>query len=224
MGGANSRFRHMVPGAQEGMSIGIIDVGIGNIGSLRGALHSQGWDTTTIDSPSEMLSITHLFLPGVGSFATAMQRLLSAGLVEPIRRYAAEGRPIMGICLGMQLLADIGNEGGISKGLGLIPGDVIELIKTPNLRLPHVGWNSMKVQQQHPLLNGIRTDADFYFVHSYFINVRNKADLIGATKYGLSFPSFIGRGSVAGVQFHPEKSQRNGLRLLDNFCLWDGTC
>lgn len=206
------------------MSIGIIDVGIGNIGSLRGALYSQGWDTQTVASLGDMINITHLFLPGVGSFSTAMQRLHAAGLVEPVRRHAAEGHPIMGICLGMQLLADLGMEGGESEGLGLIPGEVIPFEKAPDLRLPHVGWNVLHPQQQHPLLKGIRTDVDFYFVHSYFFNARREADIIGTTEYGLSYPSFVASGSVVGVQFHPEKSQRNGLRLLDNFCLWDGSC
>jgi glutamine amidotransferase len=206
------------------MNIGIIDVGIGNIGSLRGALYSQGWDAQTVSAPDDMDGITHLLLPGVGSFATAMRRLNAAGLVQPIRRHAADGHPIMGICLGMQLLADHGTEGGDSEGLGLIPGDVIAFDKDPNLRLPHVGWNVLHPRQPHPLLKGIRQDVDFYFVHSYFFSARRETDVVGATEYGVSYPSFVASGSVVGVQFHPEKSQRNGLRLLDNFCQWDGAC
>jgi glutamine amidotransferase len=214
----------MVPGTQEGMSIGIIDVGIGNIGSLRGALYSQGWDTHTVASPDEMEGVTHLLLPGVGSYSTAMWRLAAAGLLEPIRLHAAAGRPLMGICLGMQLLADTGLEGGRSAGLALVPGEVIPLERTPGLRLPHVGWNVLHLQQPHPLLKGIRSDVDFYFVHSYYFNAQSMEDVIGTTEYGMTYPSFVARGSVVGVQFHPEKSQRNGLRLLDNFCLWDGAC
>ena len=206
------------------MSIGIIDVGIGNIGSLRGALYSQGWDTQTVATAGDMAAITHLFLPGVGSFAVAMQRLHAAGLVAPIRQHALDSRPMMGICLGMQLLADQGVEGGASEGLGLIPGMVTPLETDPKLRLPHVGWNVLHPQQQHPLLKGIRADVDFYFVHSYFFNALREADIVGTTEYGMTYPSFVASGSVVGVQFHPEKSQRNGLRLLDNFCLWDGTC
>lgn len=206
------------------MSIGIIDVGIGNIGSLRGALYSQGWDTQTVANPSDMVNITHLILPGVGSFAVAMQRLHTVGLVDPIRQHAAAGHPIMGICLGMQLLADHGVEGGATKGLGLISGNVAPLETKPKLRLPHVGWNVLHPRQQHPLLKGIRADVDFYFVHSYFFNARREPDIVGTTEYGMSFPSFVASDSVTGVQFHPEKSQRNGLRLLDNFCLWDGSC
>lgn len=206
------------------MNIGIVDVGIGNIGSLRGALYSQGWDTQTVSSSDDMLNITHLILPGVGSFFNAMRRLHSADLVEPIRRHAADGRPIMGICLGMQLLAGRGSEGGESEGLGLISGEILPFEKVPNFRLPHVGWNVLHSQKQHPLLEGIRDNVDFYFVHSYFFSAKLDADIVGITEYGLSFPSFVASGNIVGVQFHPEKSQRNGLRLLDNFCLWDGAC
>jgi glutamine amidotransferase len=206
------------------MTIGIIDVGIGNIGSLRAALYSQGWDAQTVASPNDLMYITHLFLPGVGSFSFAMQRLQATGLVFAIKRHVAERRPLMGICLGMQLLADRGVEGGESEGLGLIPGEVIPLEKDPKLRFPHVGWNVLHPQQQHQLLKGIRADVDFYVVHSYFFNARCQANIVGTTEYGMSYPSFVSSGNVVGVQFHPEKSQRNGLRLLDNFCQWDGTC
>ena len=206
------------------MSIGIIDVGIGNIGSLRGALYSQGWDTKTVATVSDMTDVSHLFLPGVGSFSVAMQRLRASGLIDSIHQHADNGRPIMGICLGMQLLADQGEEGGRSTGLGLIPGETIRFRIPPPFRLPHVGWNVLHPQQQHPLLKGIRADVDFYFVHSYFFNAYRQADVVGTTEYGINFPSFVASGSVVGAQFHPEKSQRNGLRLLDNFCLWDGSC
>ncbi|MFZ4801952.1 MAG: imidazole glycerol phosphate synthase subunit HisH [Chlorobium sp.] len=206
------------------MSIGIVDIGIGNIGSLRGALYSQGWDTKTVTLAADLDNITHLFLPGVGSFAVAMQRLHIAGLVDPIKQYAAKGRPLMGICLGMQLFADMGIEGGESEGLGLISGNVALLETDQQLRLPHVGWNVLHLQQKHPLLQGIRTDVDYYFVHSYYFNAMCEVDIVGITEYGINYPSFIARGSVVGVQFHPEKSQRNGLRLLENFCLWSGVC
>lgn len=206
------------------MSIGIIDVGIGNIGSLRGALYSQGWDTKTIAKISDMANVSHLFLPGVGSFSIAMQRLRDSGLIDAIIKHGNQGRPIMGICLGMQLLAEQGEEGGRSSGLGLISGEIIRFDISPELHLPHVGWNVLQQHKKHPLLNGIRPDVDFYFVHSYFFNASCKVDVVGTTDYGICFPSFVAKGSVVGVQFHPEKSQRNGLRLLDNFCLWDGSC
>jgi imidazole glycerol-phosphate synthase subunit HisH len=214
----------MASGTKGFMSIGIIDVGIGNIGSLRGALYSQGWDAHTVASPADISGVTHLLLPGVGSYSSAMKRLVSTGLVDLIRVHAAANRPLMGICLGMQLLADIGLEGQRSAGLGLVPGEVVPFERNRDLRLPHVGWNVMRRQQSHPLLKGIKLDVDFYFVHSYYFDVSSEEDVVGTTEYGLIYPSFIARGSVVGTQFHPEKSQRNGLRLLDNFCLWDGLC
>ena len=167
------------------MSIGIIDVGIGNIGSLRGALYSQGWDTRTVSSPADTSGVSHLLLPGVGSYSTAMQRLVSSGLIDAIRTHAASSLPLMGICLGMQLLADIGMEGERSVGLGLIPGSVVPFEQTADLRLPHVGWNVVHRQRPHPLLKGIRPDVDFYFVHSYYFNICSEEDIIGTTEYGL---------------------------------------
>ena len=206
------------------MTIGIVDVGIGNIGSLRGALYSQGWDTKTVSSPEEMVGITHLFLPGVGSFTNAMNSLKAARMVQPIKNHVTAGLPLMGICIGMQLMSDFGLEGGGAEGLGLISGNVVPFPKTPNLRSPHVGWNVMCPQQPHILLCGIRENVDFYFVHSYFFSAKYKSNIVGTTEYGISYPSFVASGNVVGVQFHPEKSQRNGLLLLDNFCNWDGKC
>ncbi len=129
----------------------------------------------------------------------------------------------MGICLGMQILADMGTEGGDIQGLGLIPGRVVP-IDAPGLSLPHVGWNNVHQTQPHPLLESIRNNVDFYFVHSYRFETEDSRHVLARTEYGSWFPSFVAKGNVAGAQFHPEKSQANGLRLLDNFCCWDGTC
>ncbi|WP_374324113.1 imidazole glycerol phosphate synthase subunit HisH [Azonexus sp.] len=205
------------------MSIGVIDIGIGNLGSLRNALYSQGWDTQPVRTPDEFNEISHLILPGVGSFATAMQRLSQSRLLEAIRDFAASGRPILGICLGMQLLAEFGSEGGETEGLGLVPGRVVPLAVS-DLRLPHVGWNNAHQSRKHPVLDGIRDDVDFYFVHSYRFVAADTSAVIAQTEYGETFPSIVGKSNVIGTQFHPEKSQANGLRLLDNFCIWDGTC
>ncbi len=206
------------------MSIGIIDVGIGNLGSLRHAVQSQGWDTVNVSTPDDFAGLTHLFLPGVGAFASAMARLDEAGIIEPIRKFAASGLPIMGICLGMQILAEKGLEGGDTLGLALIPGEVHPIKVKTGMRLPHVGWNELRKMQAHPLLKGIRNDVDFYFVHSYRFVASDIANVLAETEYGDKFPSLICKDNVVGAQFHPEKSQINGLRLLDNFCLWDGKC
>lgn len=205
------------------MSIGIVDVGIGNIGSLRNALYNQGWDSVLVAGPEDFLDLTHLILPGVGSFASAMQRLIAAQLVQPIRDFASWGRPILGICLGMQLLATRGSEGGDIEGLGLVSGRVVP-ISADGFRLPHVGWNNAHQLRHHPVLAGIRDGVDFYFVHSYRFSADNESSVLAQTEYGEIFPSIVGNANVIGAQFHPEKSQANGLRLLDNFCLWDGTC
>lgn len=204
--------------------IGIIDVGIGNIGSVQGALYSQGWDVEMIYNPRQVQSLTHLIIPGVGSFSNAMGRLEKADLIKPILEHAKQKKPIMGICLGMQLLAKKGLEGGETDGLGLIDGQVIPFKKNNKFRLPHVGWNVMHTQHKHPLLKNIKIDVDFYFVHSYFLDTRSFDEIIGTTNYITEYPSFVAKNNIVGVQFHPEKSQRNGLQILDNFCLWNGKC
>lgn len=206
------------------MSIGIIDVGIGNTGSLSGALYNMGWDTKRISRASDFDDISHLILPGVGSFKEGMFRLGEAGLIAPIKNHAASGKPLLGICLGMQLLASRGDERGLTSGLDLVPGHVRLLDVSPHSRLPHVGWNTLTVTQEHSLLHGVRSDVDFYFVHSYHFCVEDDRDQIGTTNHGEVFSSFVARNNVVGVQFHPEKSQRNGLRILDNFCSQDSLC
>jgi len=205
------------------LSIGIVDVGIGNIGSLRNAVLSQGWDVVSVQAEDDLEAITHLLLPGVGAFGAAMEQLARAGLVEPIRRFAMAGRPLMGICLGMQLLADRGAEGGDAAGLALIPGQVVAMTHS-HLPLPHVGWNEAHQLRPHPVLRGIRDDIDFYFVHSFRLAAGDATAVLAETEYGERFPSIVAKGSVIGTQFHPEKSQTNGLRMLDNFCAWDAAC
>lgn len=206
------------------MTIGIVNVGIGNTGSLCGALYSLGWDTSLLETVEDFEGVDRLILPGVGSFAESMARLQCAGLVNSLRRFAASGKPVLGICLGMQLLAARGFEGGLNEGLGLIPGEVRLFDIEKQYRLPHVGWNSLEVSLGHPLLKGIRRGVDFYFVHSYYFHAENENHIIGTTPYGFNFPSIVAKVNVVGTQFHPEKSQRNGLQFLDNFCSWDGTC
>jgi imidazole glycerol-phosphate synthase subunit HisH len=206
------------------LNIGVVDVGIGNLGSLKQALYSLGWDVVPVKNAHDLDDLSHVILPGVAAFTAAMQKLARAELVQPLQRFAADGRPLMGICLGMQLLLDTGQEDGPTDGLGLIHGDV-RLINVPQgVRLPHVGWNEAKQLRKHPVLKGIRNDVDFYFVNSYGVVLENPEDALAETDYGVMFPSIIGSGNVVGAQFHPEKSQANGLRILDNFCNWDGRC
>lgn len=211
----------MVPG--EVNLIGIVDAGIGNLGSLKSAVYNLGFDFVLVRSSAEMKALDALILPGVGSFAHGMEALARAGLVAGIHEHAATGKPTLGICLGMHMFFDVGEEGGGMAGLGLIPGRVRRLTEMGTLPLPHVGWNEMHPKRTHPLLNGIREGVDFYFVHSYRVDCDDKY-VVGLTEYGETFPSVVAKENIFGLQFHPEKSQRNGLRILENFCGWDGHC
>lgn len=206
------------------MSIGIIDYGVGNIGSLSNAVYSQGWDPILISSPENFKDISHLIIPGVGSYSSAMQALAERKLYDLIVGFVEQGKPVLGICLGMQLLSDFGAEGGKSSGFGFIPGQALPLKKPKGLNLPHVGWNEVVHIKNHPILEGIKSNIDFYFVNGYFFNSDDDGVIIASTEYGQKFPSIIAKNNIVGVQFHPEKSQINGLRMLDNFCLWDGVC
>ncbi|MEJ7759151.1 MAG: imidazole glycerol phosphate synthase subunit HisH [Gemmatimonadaceae bacterium] len=204
--------------------IGIANLEIGNLRSVANAVDSFGYDHCLIDAPSQLHSLSHLVLPGVGSFHTAMRQLHLSGMYEPIRQFADTGRPLLGVCLGMQLLGSRGIEGEETTGLGLIPGDVRRFDDARVGSIPHVGWNSVDICGDHPLFHGVRTGVDFYFVHSYHLRPENGDSVLGRTECGESFVSAAARGNVVGFQFHPEKSQANGLRLLDNFCGWDGRC
>lgn len=206
------------------MSIGIVDVGIGNIGSLKQALYGLGFDVELLRQASQVGACSHVLLPGVGAFSAAMEKLNGAALVPSLKSHVATGKPLMGICLGMQLLADIGEEGGENSGLGFVPGRVVAIDAKQGYRLPHVGWNEARQVAKHPVLKSIRNDVDFYFVHSYRFWPEQPQHVLAETEYGEVFPSIIGKGNVVGAQFHPEKSQSNGLRILENFCNWDGTC
>ena len=204
------------------MIIGIVDVGIGNIGSLTGVLNYLGLNTKLLEQPKDFANCTHLILPGVGTFNEGMTRLRAMNIAESIIDFAHSGRPTLGICLGMHLLATSGEEGGVNTGLSLIPGNITHLPVLNGYRLPHIGWNTVAELKHHPLTKGFKQSVDFYFVHSYCFNPASVESMVGITDYGIEFCSCVGKENVFGVQFHPEKSQRNGMILLENFCSWDG--
>lgn len=201
------------------MSSVIIDYGMSNLGSIRRALEECGSDVYVSSDPNDLKTASHIILPGVGSFADGIKNLIEKGWVESIKKECIDNNvPLLGICLGMQLLADYGTENGLSEGLGLIQGKVEKLKPTKDTeRVPHVGWNEINIIKQSSLLENISEGSDFYFVHSYFFNAQNEADIIAKTPYCGNFASIVNFKNIYGVQFHPEKSTPTGFKLLKNF-------
>ncbi len=199
--------------------VAIIDYGLCNLDSIRRAVEMCGGDPVVTDAPEVLASANLLILPGVGAFGVAMENLRARGMDHAIREQVGAGVPLLGICLGMQLLASRSTEGGSNAGLDLIPGDVALLKEhATGERVPHIGWNSVVSERRdEPLLAGIASGTDFYFVHSYHVRCATQADALASTPYCGGFTSMIRHDHVAGTQFHPEKSQRAGFRLLTNF-------
>ncbi|MGD9794905.1 MAG: imidazole glycerol phosphate synthase subunit HisH [Acidimicrobiia bacterium] len=195
--------------------IAILAVGTGNLGSVINALTHLGSSPILIDDPNALGDARGIVLPGVGSFADGMQRLRSGGWVEPLRA-AVTSTPILGICLGMQLLAERGVEGGDTEGLGLVPGTVERLPASPGVRIPHVGWNDVEMIAPSRLIEPSKSPRAFYFVHSYALSA-DTPGVTGVTHHGSTFAATIEHGNAFGTQFHPEKSHKSGLALLTNF-------
>jgi glutamine amidotransferase len=198
--------------------IGIIDYGRGNLRSVEKALIRLGYPARVLEKPEEMDTVQGIILPGVGAFADAMMALEEKGWILPILQYAKSGRPFLGICLGMQVLFEIGEEHGEHKGLGLLPGRVVKF--PVGRKVPHMGWNTVTHQKPCFLMEGIPDEAYFYFVHSYYASVEDEHVLVGMSDYGVRFPALVGRDNIWGAQFHPEKSSPWGLKLLENFGKW----
>jgi imidazole glycerol-phosphate synthase subunit HisH len=201
------------------MKVTVIDYGMGNLQSIAMALEHCNASVTISKDPDDIFSAEKLILPGVGAFADGMQNLQYGGLDRAVRdAVVREGIPLLGICLGMQLLADTGIEGGVIPGLGLISGDVKKLVSLdPRERIPHIGWNEVWHVRDNPVFAQIPDGSDFYFVHSYHFVPRSPGSIIGQTPYCDKFVSAINEGNIWGVQFHPEKSSILGLALIDNF-------
>jgi glutamine amidotransferase len=195
--------------------IAILDYGMGNLRSVQKALERVGATAVVTDDPATLDAARGVVLPGVGAFGDAMTHLQARRLIEPVLRQVSRGKPLLGICLGMQLLFDESEEMGHHQGLGLLPGRVVRFPED-DLKVPHIGWNQLRVASCE-LLAGIADGAYAYFVHSYYVVPAEPADVLATTGYGIKFASVVGRGTVFGAQFHPEKSQEVGLRLLENF-------
>ncbi len=194
--------------------IAVIDYGAGNLKSVTKALDHLGYANTIVSRPEELEAADGMILPGVGAFPMCMAALRKSGMDQAILQQAGK-KPLLGICLGMQMLLDSSTEMGGDQGLGLIPGTV-EKIKT-NLKLPHIGWNSLNIVNPDPLTAGL-SDGDYvYFVHSFCAKVKNSEDLVLTTDYGTTVTAMIARGNVFGCQFHPEKSGPVGMTILRHF-------
>ncbi|WP_271008560.1 imidazole glycerol phosphate synthase subunit HisH [Paucibacter sp. B51] len=201
------------------MKVGIVNYGMGNLASVRRALEDLGAEAFIAEHPAALYDASRVVLPGVGAFLQGMQRLRTGGWVEALHDLVHEHRrPLLGICLGMQMLATTGEEGGMHDGLDLVPGRVRRLDDLGcALRIPHVGWNDTASRRDDPLFAHIPQASDFYFVHSFAFDPEDEADVIARTDYDVPLVAAVRRGSVFGTQFHPEKSSRVGRQLLRNF-------
>lgn len=195
--------------------IAIIDYGMGNLRSVLKAFEAVGVQAQVTHIISDILKAEKIVLPGVGAMGPAMQKLQELALIDPIRKVIQDGKPFLGICLGMQLLFERSSEGGLSDGLKILEGSVERFSA---LKVPHMGWNQIKIQPAgHQMFQGLSSGENVYFCHSYFVKPKDMSIAAGITDYGIDFVSAIVRSHIWGVQFHPEKSQRCGLQILKNF-------
>lgn len=200
----------------------VIDYGIGNLRSMEKALERVGADVVRTDDPDVIASAERLVLPGVGAFGACIDEIRRRDLEAPIRDAVGAGTPLLGVCVGMQILFEEGLEHGTHRGLGLLPGRVVHFHEADDggaadLKVPHMGWNTLKPTREAPLLSALGDEPYVYFVHSYHAVPDDPSDVLATTPYGHAFPSVVHRGAVYGVQFHPEKSQACGLQILENF-------
>lgn len=196
----------------------IIDYGVGNLFSLKSSMAAIGAEAVVTRDPGEIERADHIILPGVGAFGDAAEKLKQAGMFTFVQELAAKGKPMLGICLGMQLLFNHSTEYGVHEGLGLVPGEVreIEGVIPKNLDIPHMGWNALHFVKESPLFEGLQEGAHVYFVHSYAA-FDCEAHLLATAEYGVPLTAAVQNGNVFGTQFHPEKSGETGLRILRNF-------
>jgi len=200
--------------------IAIVDYGMGNLRSVSKAFEAVGHQAVVTRDRATIKNASHMVLPGVGAFGDCMANLERFDLVEPIRSTIQSGKPFLGICLGLQLLFTESEEFGLHKGLGIIPGKVRKFVLDPALKVPHMGWNQVNIQRACPLFDGIADGSNWYFVHSYFVDPADRTVVATTNTYGIPFVSSIWKENIVACQFHPEKSQSVGLRLIKNFGAW----
>jgi glutamine amidotransferase len=213
---------------QASPRVAVVDYGSGNLRSVAKALERSGLRVVVTGEPSALGAADAVVLPGVGAFADAMGNLRSRGLDDALREVLDEGRPYLGLCLGLQVLFEESDEHGVTAGLGYLPGRVERFPDTDpegrRLRVPHIGWNAVRFSGGHPMLQGLPKEDAFYFVHAYRAVPRDARHQVGVTDYGLPFAAAVATEGVFAVQFHPEKSQKAGKRLLDAFAAWLASC
>ena len=200
----------------------IIDYGAGNIGSVQRACGEMGIKSVITANPEDLKDAERIIFPGVGAAPTAMENVTRTGLAAALKEAYAAGIPILGICIGAQIVLDRSEEGD-TPCLGIIPGTTVRFkFQDKSLKIPHIGWNSVKATQPHPLLEGIDKEDEFYFVHSYYPQPAKKENIFAVSDYGGEFCCAVGNKNLFAVQFHPEKSGRFGLQMLKRFAAWDG--
>ena len=197
--------------------IAIIDYGAGNIESVRKAFEFIGADAVVTSDPELLKNSDAAVLPGVGSFGDAMDNIKARGLLEPIKEFAASGKPFLGICLGLQILFESSEESPGVEGLGILKGKIVRIPAAEGLKIPHMGWNSLEFSEGGDLFEGIDNGAYVYFVHSYYL--KSEEDIVSSTaQYGVNIHASVHKGNVRACQFHPEKSGSTGIKMLRNFC------
>jgi len=202
--------------------IAIIDYQMGNLRSVQKGFEWVGHQAMITSDPRELASAAKVVLPGGGAFEDAMTELRQRDLIEPIRQAIASGKPFLGICLGLQLLFDVGYEDGRHEGLGVVPGEVVRFDVPAQYKVPHMGWNRLAIRRPAPILAGLEDGTHVYFVHSYYVVPKDPEVIATETSYPEPFCSMIWRENLYATQFHPEKSQSDGLRILKNFAELDG--
>lgn len=199
------------------MDVVIVDYGAGNLKSVQKAVEKTGWHPLVTSRPQDVLAARALILPGVGAAADTMRNLTGAGMVEPVKEYIASGRPFLGVCMGLQALMSVSEEGGEHRCLDVIPGRVRLLNGGEGRKVPQMGWNTLRQLRPHPIFRGIPDETYFYFLHSYFVDPDDGDTIVGETEYGGRVPAVLARENLVATQFHPEKSGRYGLQLYANF-------
>jgi glutamine amidotransferase len=202
----------------------IVDYNAGNLTSVQLALRAVGVEAVISRDPAVIMAADRVVFPGVGAAGSAMKNLADLNLRQAVIDFTQTGKPFLGICIGCQILLGSSDEDGGTECLSILPGCVKAFVPGPGIKVPHMGWNAVTFTREHPVLQGIPPDSHFYFVHGYYPELEDPSSVLGVTDYaGVSFPAIYGRGNIVACQFHAEKSGEAGLRLLKNFCAWDGT-